>query len=196
MNKQPSLILSPSPPLPSHPLSLGLCRAPCVSPRNIFLPSSLVPSLLALPLCLPPFASFFFSRFPFLLPLSLTHQLGVAAAWGLLPCRLSAVILIRCMRVNAPVCAHIHGCLQRTGCFWLPYNMATVPFFFGCRTVSPTPQPIFISTAIIIIVAPSFGLGRGRGCTAAEPMVRSWDGFGAHSGKQQLDERGGRGRED
>lgn len=109
MNKQPFLILSPSNPLPSHLLSLGLCRAPCVSPCNIFLPSCLVlsspcTSSLSSSLC------FLFS----LIPSSFLCLSPISSALrrrrGLLPCRLSAVILKCGDSVHAYecscVCAH------------------------------------------------------------------------------------------
>lgn len=58
---------------------------------------------------------------------------------------------------------------------------------------SITHIPSNISTLLIIIALSFEFFLEGEGGTA-EPMVRSWGGFSAHSEKQQLDERAGRER--
>lgn len=136
-----------------------------------------------------PRASFFLSLLP---PSPLSHQPAQHySSMG------AVAVQIKCCNPEAQgcsacmfLCVHMHDCLQRSGCFWLPYNMATAVVYDRCFI--PHPLSIIIS---IIIIPPSFEFRRGGG--TAEPMVRSWDDFSAHSGKQQLDERGGEGeRED
>lgn len=92
--------------LPLHPLSLVLSLAFFVSPCIMFafLSSVLSRGISSFSSCDHPSFSycFFFS----LCCPSFTHELSITAAWGLLPCRLRAVILKRrdAARVHVSVC--------------------------------------------------------------------------------------------
>lgn len=72
------------------------------------------------------------------------------------------------------VCVHMHGCLQRTGCSWVSYNMATAVVYDRCSI--PHPLSIIISTAIIILIAPSSQFWRGEGA-----QLSQWWGHGIDS---------------
>ena len=159
MNKQPFLILSPSL-LPLHPLSVGLSLAFCVSPCIMLasLSCAFSPGISSFSSSDPASFSFcFFLRCPFF-----THELSVTEAWRLLLCRLRAVILKRrdAARVHVSVCVCARLSAEQTGCFWLPYVTVTAVVYGRCSI--PHPLSIIISTAIIMIIAPSFEFG-GRG---------------------------------
>lgn len=117
MNEEAAILNLAS--LSALPLSLGLSLALCASCASC-LRFSLLSNLVS-PLFhprVPPFS--FISSSP---SSSLTRQLSISAARGLLLCRLNAVILkqqdqAHVQRWCACVCVCMHGCLQETGCFW------------------------------------------------------------------------------
>lgn len=147
MNRQPFLISSPSP-CCLHILSLWLslqlsaCFPVIFSAFLSFFPgiSSSPPLSCSLFLSFPPPSSF---SHP-----SAQHYSSMGAV----------AMQIKCCNPEAEGCS---GCmlvcvchLQRTGCSWLLYNMATAAFYDRCSI--PHPLSIIISTAIVIIIAPSF----------------------------------------
>lgn len=88
------------------------------------------------------------------------------------------------------MCEYMHDCLQRNGCFWLPYNMATaVVYDRSAPSHTPFPSssaPPSLSSSLLLS---SFFLGGGH--STAEPMVRSWDGFLIQENSSWMKDGGG-----